>query len=79
MEPEKLYSFGYAVDHCESEEFAAANVVLRMPDNRGLIGMAHGRNINRAIAYALRDLANEILREYKECDQPIFAQEIVVK
>lgn len=78
MEQEKLYAFAYGVEHLESEEFAAANLILKMPDGRALCGMAHGRNLNRAMAYALRDLANEILKEYQESDKPIFAKEIVV-
>jgi hypothetical protein len=79
MEKSKLYGLGYSVDHAENEEFAFANLVLRMPDNRVVIGMAHGRNINRAFAYALRKLADEILEKYTEADNPIYAYDVAIE
>lgn len=79
MEPEKrLFEFSWGVNHPESEEFAAANVVLMMPVGRAVSGMAFGRNLNRAMAYALRDLANDILSKCPETDPPLYVEEIVV-
>jgi hypothetical protein len=79
MEPKnKLFEFSWAVNHPEKEEFAAANLILMMPGGRAVSGMAFGRNLNRAMAYALRDLANDILSKCPETAPPLYAEEIVV-
>lgn len=56
----------YSLKQKDDQEFADAELILAIWDGNVIAGTGHGRNVYRAIAYALRNVSDQILKDYPE-------------